>query len=76
VANDWAYRVGEEIELTSWDECVNLLLSSGGDNTIYRGHRRFEWELHSTLERALLEHAERWDERKHGLMQSMAADPD
>src|SRR5487761_1264735 len=72
--NDWGYRVGEEIEPTSWDECVNLLLSSGGDQSLYRGHASFDWELQSTLERALQKHAEQWDTHKFQLMQSMAAD--
>lgn len=71
---DWASRVGEEIQPASWDECVNLLVSSGANKTLYRGHQCFNWELQSTIERALLNHAEQWDERKYGLMQSMAAD--
>jgi hypothetical protein len=76
MANRWSQRVGEEIEPATWDECVSLLLSSGGDQTIYRGHRRFEWRLQSTLERALLEHAKLHNDRRYKLMLSMAADPD
>jgi hypothetical protein len=76
VANEWGLRVGEEIEPTSWDECVRLLLSSGGGETIYRGHGCFEWRLQSTLERALLRHAEQWDDRKYQVMQSMVVDPE
>lgn len=70
----WASHLGEEIEPSSWDECVSLLLSSGGDGALYRGQRCFEWDLRSSLERALLGYAERRDERKHGLMLSMATD--
>ena len=72
--NAWASRVGEEIEPLTWEECVDLLCSSGGDETIYRGHGCFEWRLASTIERALLCHAKRWDDRKHGLMMSMGHD--
>ena len=71
---DWASRVGEDVEPATWNECVNALLSSGGDNVIYRGHRSFDWDLRSTLERALLEHAQTWDDRKYQLMNSNAAD--
>ena len=74
MANDWGLRVGDEIEPTSWDECVRLLLSSGGHETIYRGHGRFGWQLQSTLERALLQYAEQWDQRKYQVMQSMVVD--
>ena len=76
MANEWGQRVGEEIEPATWDECAGLLLSFGGNETIYRGHRCFEWQLHSTLERALLKHAERWDDRKYQVMQSMVTDPE
>jgi hypothetical protein len=62
VPNEWASRNNEVVEPDTWDECVKLLLSSGGNRTMYRGHRRFEWELQSTLERALLEFAEAFDE--------------
>ena len=68
-----AYRVGQEVELASWEECA-ALLAAGDGNTIYRGHRCFEWELQSTLERALLSYAERWDGRRYDVMRSMAAD--
>jgi hypothetical protein len=30
-------------------ECVNLLLSSGGDDALYRGQRCFDWELRPHL---------------------------
>ena len=67
---------GRNIEPDTWSECINYLLSSGGDSTIYRGHRCYAWNLESTLERALQEHAQQWDERKYGVMQSMSADPE
>lgn len=73
---DWASRVGENVEPATWNECVSALLSSGGDNVIYRGHGSFDWELWSALERALLEHAQRWDQHKYQAMTSMAADPE
>jgi hypothetical protein len=76
VANEWGQRVGEEIEPATWDECVSLLLSSGGNDTIYRGHRCFEWRLESTLERALLKHAEQREDHKYQIMLSMVADPE
>ena len=72
----WTQFVGQEVEPISWDECVNLLLSSGGCNVIYRGHRCFDWELETTLERALQAYAKRFDEHKYQLMLSMAADKD
>jgi hypothetical protein len=75
VVTPWADRAGEEVEPPTWDECVAELLSSGGADTLYRGHRCFDWDLHSSLERALLAHADRWDKRRHGLLLSMAADP-
>ncbi len=74
MANEWGFRVGEEIEPTTWDECVGLLLSSGGSETLYRGHRCFEWRLQSSIERALFRHAEQWDNRKYQVMQSAAVD--
>lgn len=74
VANEWGHRVGQEVEPATWDECVGLLLSSGGSETIYRGHRCFEWELQSTLERALLKHTEKWDDHKYQVMLSMVTD--
>ena len=76
VATKWAALVGKDIEPASWGDCVDRLLSSGGEQAIYRGHRRFDWDLQSTLERALQEHAREWDEPRHELMCSMAADPD
>lgn len=74
--NNWGSRLGEDIEPGSWGECVKLLLDSGGGETVYRGHRCFEWNLESTLERALQEHAKRWDPEKYGLMLSAGADPE
>jgi hypothetical protein len=73
VTKQWDYRVGQEVELASWEECVTLL-AAGDGNTIYRGHGCFEWELQSTLERALLRYAEQWDQHKYDVMRSMAAD--
>jgi FRG domain len=74
MAASWASHIGEDVEPPTWDECLKMLLSLGGDELLYRGHARFEWNLSSTLERALLENSERFDERKHDLMLSMAAD--
>lgn len=74
VANGWLSHVGEEMAPRTWDECLRMLLSWGGGNTIYRGHRCFEWQLQSTLERALLRYAAQWDNHKYQVMQSMAAD--
>jgi hypothetical protein len=76
MATKWATLVGQDLEPDSWVECLALLLSSGGDTAMYRGHRKFDWDLHSTLERALLEHAKRWDNNRYELMRSMAADPE
>ena len=70
----WASRLGENIEPSSWSDCVDLLLSSGGDNALYRGQRRFDWELLASLERLLLGYAERYDKRRYELMISMSAD--
>jgi hypothetical protein len=74
VANSWREKVGQEIEPSSWDECAALLLRSGGEETIYRGHRRYDWQLHSSLERALLQRARQWDDRKYQVMRSPVAD--
>jgi hypothetical protein len=74
VATDWGYRVGEEVEFDSWNHCVAALLESGGYTALYRGHRRFNWDLESHLERALREYTERWNERTAGLTESMATD--
>jgi hypothetical protein len=76
MANEWRHRAGETHEPGTWDECVGLLLSSGGSTTIYRGHRCFEWELQSKLERDLLTYAKQRDYHKYQVMQSMAVDPE
>lgn len=70
----WASRLGEDVERGSWAECVNLLLSSGGDDALYRGQRCFDWELRASLERVLLTYAEQYDPHLHELMMSMSAD--
>jgi hypothetical protein len=70
----WASRLGEDVERDSWAECVNLLLSSGGDDALYRGQRCFDWELRASLERVLLTYAEQHDPHLHELMMSMSAD--
>jgi FRG domain len=70
----WASCLGEDVERDSWAECVNLLLSSGGDDALYRGQRCFDWELRASLERVLLTYAEQHDPRLHELMMSMSAD--
>lgn len=75
MANYWSEKIGKEIEPSSWDECATLLLVSGGEETIYRGHGRYEWELQSSLERALLRLAKQWDERKYQVMQAPVRDP-
>jgi hypothetical protein len=74
VANKWGELVGREIEPESWAECLSLVLSSGGGETIYRGHRSFNRELQSKLERVLLKRAEEFDRHRYDLMQSMAVD--
>jgi hypothetical protein len=74
MATGWVSRAGDNVEPSTWDECVEMLLSLGGDDVLYRGHARFEWTLSTTLERALLDNSERFDEQKHGLMLSMSAD--
>jgi hypothetical protein len=74
MSSGWAPRLGENIELDSWHECVGLLLSTGGDDALYRGQRHFDWELLASLERTLLGYAERYDERLYGLLMSMSAD--
>jgi len=74
VPNDWAQRVGEDLQPTTWDECVGILRVSGGHETMYRGHRCFDWRLWSTLERALYAYAQQWDHEKYQVMESMVAD--
>lgn len=53
---------------------MDLLLSSGGDDALYRGQRCFDWELLASLERALLDYTARYDKDRHELMMSMSAD--
>jgi hypothetical protein len=72
----WAARVGEDVEPTSWAECVAMLLSSGGDDALYRGQRCFDWDLRSSLERALLDYARANNQRAYELMLSMGEDED
>jgi hypothetical protein len=74
MSSGWTSRLGENIEPGSCSACVDLLLSSGGDDALYRGQRRFEWELLASLERVLLSYAERHHKRRHGLLMSMSAD--
>jgi hypothetical protein len=75
MATGWASSLGEDIPpSTTWDECLKMLLSRGGDNVLYRGHACFDWRLSTTLERALLDQSERFDPRNHGLMLSTSAD--
>jgi FRG domain len=70
----WASRADENVEPSTWDKCVTTLLSLGSDDILYRGHASFDWQLNSTLERALLDHARVFDQHKYELMLSMAAD--
>ncbi len=70
----WAEYTGQEIERDSWNECVNLLLSVGDSNALYRGHASFDWKLETTLERALQAHAQQFDDRKYQLMRSAVSD--
>ena len=53
---------------------LDLLLSSGGDDALYHGQRCFDWELRASLERILLDYAERRDKDRYELMMSMSAD--
>ncbi len=53
---------------------MDLLLSSGGEDVLYRGQRCFDWDLRASLERVLLDYAERYDKDRHELMMSMSAD--
>ena len=57
----WASQVGQTIQRDKWAECLDLLLSSGDEDVLYRGHNDFEWQLQSSLERFLLSHAGKWD---------------
>jgi hypothetical protein len=74
MATGWISHVGTNVEPPTWSECLEMLLSLGGEDVIYRGHARFDWYLSSTLERTLLENAKQFDERKYGLMCSMSKD--
>jgi hypothetical protein len=74
VPTGWTARLGETIEVASWNECVGLLLSLGGRSALYRGQGSFDWELKSSLERALLDLSSHENERFHGLMMSMVVD--
>jgi FRG domain len=74
MATGWASRGGETVEPPTWDECLNMLLSLGSDDVIYRGHGCFDWKLSSTLERVLLDYAQQFDKRTYELMRSMAKD--
>lgn len=65
---------GDEIKLATWDEYLAMLLSPTGGQTLYRGHREYEWQLESTIERALLEYAGSWRGRAPGAMQSNVVD--
>jgi FRG domain len=69
---DWASTAGQALALDSWSECLDLVLSSGSEDTLYRGHRLFAWELQSSIERAIEEYSKNWDEAKISAMQSMA----
>jgi len=72
----WASRAGATLEPDTWAECVGQLLSSGSEDALYRGHTAFEWELVSSLERVLEDHALRWDADRFLTMQSMVEDDD
>lgn len=76
MATEWARHVGENITRDSWSDCLQLLLSWGGDGALYRGQRCFDWGLASTLERNLPDYAERWDKDFAERMYSMAGDPE
>jgi hypothetical protein len=56
----WASQTGQTIQPDSWADCLDLLLSSGDEDVLYRGHNDFEWQLQSSLERFLASHAEKW----------------
>ena len=75
VVEDWADRVGQTLEPLSWAECLDLLISSGTEDALYRGHRVFEWELQTSLERAVVEYVKIWDPGKALAIESMANDP-
>jgi hypothetical protein len=74
MAASWASYVGQDIEPRTWDECLKMLLSRGDDDALYRGHAYYDWRLSTSLERALEEHAKKFDGHKYELMHSMAAD--
>jgi hypothetical protein len=51
-----------------------MLLSRGDEDVLYRGHASYDWRLSTTLERALEEHAKKFESRKYDLMHSMVTD--
>ena len=75
VVTRWGDLTGQEIEPPSWTDCAAKLLSWGGVDALYRGHRCFDWELQSSIERALLAHADRWDKDRRLSLTSMGDDP-
>jgi FRG domain len=74
-SSGWAPHVGKTLQPDTWSDCLHLLLSSGDEDALYRGHGCFEWALQSSLERALLEHARKYETRAL-VMESMADDPE
>ena len=74
MATGWASYLGQDVEPRTWDACLKMLLSLGDEDVLYRGHACYDWNLSTTLERALEENSKRFDERKYELMHSMAAD--
>lgn len=74
MATGWASYLGQDVESRTWDACLKMLLSLGDEDVLYRGHACYDWNLSTTLERALEENSKRFDERKYELMHSMAAD--
>jgi hypothetical protein len=74
MATGWISHVGRIVEPPTWDKCLEMLLSLGGDDVIYRGHAGFDWHLSSTLERALLDHAKQFNKNRYEFMCSMSGD--
>jgi hypothetical protein len=58
----------------SWSDCIKLLRELGGENIIYRGQKRYDWPLWSSLERELFKYAQKEDQRKFELIKGMSAD--